>query len=245
MHDRLEDAGIDGSPAALTRTGSDLDTLWRDPNLLFAQTCGYPLSTALRGVVRVVATPCYRFPGCDGPTHRSLLIVPGTSPHRELAALRGRRLAINGWDSNSGMNLLRAMVARLAAGKRFFSAVTVTGSHVESIAAVGRGDADLAAIDNVTWGHMVRWRPGLTAAVRVIGETPATPALPFITARRTPIPTLRRLRDALAAVMADPTLAPIRDTLGLWGIVVPDPGAYRRVLALERAAIAAGYPTLA
>ncbi len=45
--------------------------LWRHPALLFAQTCGYPLTHGLDGQVRLIATPCHAADGCCGPTYRS------------------------------------------------------------------------------------------------------------------------------------------------------------------------------
>ncbi|MEO1530805.1 MAG: phosphate ABC transporter substrate-binding protein, partial [Pseudomonadota bacterium] len=58
------------APGALTRA-ADVHAPWRDPALLLGQTCGYPFWHALRGHVRLVATPVYAAPGCDGSTYRS------------------------------------------------------------------------------------------------------------------------------------------------------------------------------
>ncbi len=113
MRDGLREAGVDGVPDELERE-RPLREIWRDPNLLLAQTCGYPLVTELAGRVRLVATPIYDLPGCDGVLHRSFVVVRADDPARELADLRGRRCAVNGFDSNTGMNLLRAAIAPLA-----------------------------------------------------------------------------------------------------------------------------------
>ena len=51
-----------------------------------------------------------------------------------LRTFAGRRVAINGRDSNSGMNLLRAAVADLAGGRPYFSRVIETGAHMASLA---------------------------------------------------------------------------------------------------------------
>jgi hypothetical protein len=109
----LRAANVAGVPDALDRS-RPLAALWRDPALLLGQACGYPLVTELAGAVQVVATPVYAFPGCAGPMHRSFVLVRADDPAPSLAALRGRRCALNGRDSNTGMNLLRALVAPLA-----------------------------------------------------------------------------------------------------------------------------------
>ena len=57
---RLDEAGVE-VPKALTH-GPDLDALWRNPRLVFGQTCGYPYATRLKGVVALIAAPTYAFP---------------------------------------------------------------------------------------------------------------------------------------------------------------------------------------
>ena len=54
------------APKALDETVR-YDEAWLRPDLMFAQTCGYPYVRHLRGKVQLVATPVYDLPGCDGP----------------------------------------------------------------------------------------------------------------------------------------------------------------------------------
>ena len=56
-----------------------------------------------------------------------------------------------------------------------------TGSHRASFLAVAEGRAALAAIDALTWRLISEFED--TSAVKVIGATDPTPALPYITAR--------------------------------------------------------------
>src|ERR1700748_3762494 len=71
---RLAARGLAAVPERLTRT-DDLPALWRGEGALLGQTCGYPLMTDLAGQVTVVATPVYRAEGCEGPLHRSAIVV--------------------------------------------------------------------------------------------------------------------------------------------------------------------------
>ena len=105
----FERAGI-AAPDVLAR-GQALGEIWTDPRLLLAQTCGYPLVTTLKDRVAVLATPCYDAPGCTGPSYRSAVIVRASEHASGLSNMRGRICAMNGPESNSGMNLLRAAVA--------------------------------------------------------------------------------------------------------------------------------------
>ena len=236
---RLAEQGVP-APSALDRR-PDYPAVWREPGLVLSQTCGYPYATALRGTVRLVATPCYAAPGCDGPAYCSLLLVRAQDPADELADLRGRRAAFNAADSQSGHNALRAAVAPLAQAGRFFSAAFPTGSHAASAAAVAAGEADLCAVDCVTWAMLLRHEPEGAAGLRVLGRTAPAPGLPLITGAAGPLATIRA---ALAAVMAEPGLAAARAALLLDGIEILTDSAYDAIPVMERQAIAAGYPTL-
>jgi ABC-type phosphate/phosphonate transport system substrate-binding protein len=240
---RLREAGVN-APDALTR-GADVHEIWRDPKLIFGQTCGYPYIKHLRGKAALAATPIYAFPGCEGPSHRSVIIANKKRARRTLADFAGARAAINGRDSNSGMNLFRAAIAPLAKGRPFFSEVIVTGAHQASLAAVSAGAADIAAIDCVSLALLRQGRPELTENIEAVAESPSTPALPFIISVDLAGSHLGAVRAALFATLADPALAEARRTLGLIGAEILGDADYERVAELERDAIAAGYPALA
>jgi ABC-type phosphate/phosphonate transport system substrate-binding protein len=239
----LRQRGV-AAPAKLTR-GGDLAAQWRSPSLVFGQTCGYPYAKDLRDAVRLIATPEYGFPGCEGIGHRSFLVRGAGDPRRRLDAFRGGVAAINGPDSNSGMNLFRATIAPIAEGRAFFGAVVTTGSHRASLEAVADGRADLAAIDCVSFALMNRLRAGLVERVAVIAESPPSPGLPFIMSAHLPEAALVSAREALFDALADPDLADARAALGLKGARVTTPADYERIVEIERYAAAAGYPTLA
>lgn len=243
LRGQLAAAGID-APRELARE-DDHAAPWADPALLFSQTCGYPYAMRLRGRARLVATPVYRAPGCEGPRYSSAIVVRADDPAGTLAGLRGRRAAVNAPDSQSGMNALRAAAAPLAVAGRFFGAVVETGSHAASALAVAEGRADVAALDCVSWAHLAALRPRLGGALRVIGFTPSAPALPFITAAARSEGTVATLRAALRAVMADETLAPVRAALLIEGVEILPDAAYDEIAAMEAAARRAGYPVLA
>ncbi len=96
-------------------------------------------------------------------------------PRRALGEFRGTTAALNGWDSNTGMNLFRAAVAPIARGAPFFRAVVVTGSHEASVTAVAEGRADLASIDCVSFALIERGRPELVERVAIVAESPLSP----------------------------------------------------------------------
>jgi ABC-type phosphate/phosphonate transport system substrate-binding protein len=241
---RLRAAGLADVPEALDE-GLAHDAAWRDPRLLLAQTCGYPFMTQLRGQVRMVATPVYDDPGCKGALNGSFVIVQANTAIASVDQLRGSVAAINDRASNSGMNLLRHTVAPHAVDRHFFAQVLESGSHRASLALVAQGQADVAAIDCVTFGNLARFAPELVAGVRILTETAKTPGLPLITRAGASEDEVAMLRTALNDLANDPAAAPLRAALGLKGFTVLAESAYDAVLELERDAVAMGYPALA
>lgn len=240
---RLRAAGLSEVPVGLTRNLSHRD-LWGHSELLLAQACEYPLMKSFAGRIRLVATPCYSAPGCEGRYYRSAVIVRSNDTSASIGELRGRRCAVNEVDSNSGMNLLRAAVAPFAAtqkGRPFFASVELSGSHLRSVQMVAAGEADVAAIDCVSFEHLRRLEPAVVGGLRVLGWTAAAPALPFITAGSVTTETLEALRRALADVFADDALAAAREQLLLQGVDLSPAEGFTEVRRLERAAVELGY----
>ncbi len=231
-------------PAALTR-GADLDALMRAPGLRFGQSCGYPVTHALEGVVRIVAAPCFAADGCDGATYRSLIVVPASSRARALGDLAGACCAVNARDSHSGMNALRYEVARGGAPAPFFGRVRWTGSHRASLEAVACGEADVAAIDCVTHALLGRVDPALIAGSRVLARSAPATAPPYVTCAWASNETVACIRKALRRAIADRALAAARTALLLDDIVDVDRADYEGVRAMEREALARGHETLA
>lgn len=236
--------GVRDVPDRLYRDGSPVEH-WLAPDLLFSQTCGYPLVNALAGRVKPIATPCYGAPECAGPDYCSLVVVRAGSPAGGIADLAGAACAVNEAESHSGYNALRALAAPFSRGGRFFGRVMVSGAHVASLALVASGGADVAAIDCVTYALVARHRPAALAGTRVLARTVAAPGLPYVTAAGTDDETLRRLRAGLARALVDPDLAAARADLLLDGAVELPLAAYGRIAEIEVSAAALGYTRVA
>jgi len=235
----LQRAGLDDVPESLTRD-PDVDVL-HSPALLLGQTCGYPLTHALAGVVELVATPAYSADGCSDADYCSLIVVSEDNPADGLGDLRGAVCAYSCRHSHSGYNALRAAVAPVAGGAGFFSRVVESGGHPASIELVATREADVCAVDCVTHALIAKFRPDALAGTRVLGVTERAPGLPYVTRAGVDDDYLGRLRDGLKEAFADPLLADVRDTLMLTGMQVLGYDAYQRVDEMENSARAAGY----
>ncbi|HEY9758558.1 MAG TPA: PhnD/SsuA/transferrin family substrate-binding protein [Oculatellaceae cyanobacterium] len=241
---RLVQSGIQEVPSQLTRSLS-LDSIWLNQEMLLSQTCGYPLYRELRESVRVVATPKYSVPGCHGAFHRSFVVVRAEESGQELSHFRGRRCVINSFDSNSGANLLRDLVAPLALNSRFFESVSISGSHYASLSRVANGGADVAAIDCVTYAHLKRFDSALIERTKVIAQTVESPGLPLITAVSTPLETVLALQAALRDIASGAAHSEFCKALFLDGFeFIPQQEYYDFIAAVDERAISLGYPQL-
>lgn len=243
IREALIDEGFRDAPPRLERARPPLEAL-SDPALLLGQTCGYPLMTRLRGVVRVVATPRYRAEGCDGARYRSRVVVGPAVRARTIAELEGLRAARNETGSHSGDNALRACVAPHARGGRFFAEVLDTGSHRASLTALRDGRAEVAAIDCVTWALIADVAPAELDGLRAIGFTEPAPALPFVTAAHDADRTLPVLRRVLDRVLGGPEPREVLDRLRLSGAEASSEQSYAPILRMRDDAAAAGYSEL-
>jgi ABC-type phosphate/phosphonate transport system substrate-binding protein len=210
----------------------DLYELWLAPDLFIAQTCGFPLTHALKDRVTLVATPVYAVDGCVGPTYHSVIVARQDSDLRSLDDIAGTVAAINGYDSQSGWNALRHSLI----GKGMPARIIETGGHRRSMAAVRDGRADVAAIDCVSYASVAAVAPDEVAPLRVIARSASAPALPYVTRRDIAPSELERLRAGLQAAIADPTLAAVRSQLLIADMEILPLDAYDRMLEMEREA---------
>lgn len=237
--------GLLDVPDALDRgTFGDDFTQWSSPELLLSQTCGYPMTHAFADKVRLVAAPCYTAPYCEGSSYRSVVLVHEDSPAAGIADLRGKRVAVNGFDSQSGFNALRALVAPHARDGRFFGEVVETGHHHGSIEAVADGRVDTCATDCVTHALTARYLPDWLSGTRILTVTPDAPNLPYVSHIHRSDEEIKALQSGLLEAAGDPALSDVREQLMLGGFAVLPRSDYDRIDTMEQEATDAGYPDL-
>ncbi|MFS2003334.1 phosphate/phosphite/phosphonate ABC transporter substrate-binding protein [Duganella sp. CT11-25] len=220
-----------------------LPAFWQRPDMLLAQTCGYPYMTLLRDRVTLVATPCFDFPGCAGSDYSSVIVARSGGGIASLADARGSIAAVNDAHSNSGMNALRHAVAPLARDGKFFEKIVWSGSHAASLGLVRDGEADMAAIDCVTYGYIKEEDPASLDGLAVLQHSAPSPGLPLVAGREAPPELLARLRRALMSPA--PQLAERMRALRISAFRQTSDADYSRIMLLETEARAAGYPVLA
>ena len=184
-------ANLGFGPAKLTRT-DNLWSIWRDPELVFAQTCGFPYRSELQGKVQLVGTPDYGLEGCPPGYYNSVFVCRVDDPRPNLGDFAGATFAFNEPVSQSGW---AAPVHHMGLADMRPGALHQSGGHALSARAVADGIADFAALDALTWTLLQTHDREVSSRLRVLETTAPTPTLPYITS-------LGQNADAIHAAVA-------------------------------------------
>jgi phosphonate transport system substrate-binding protein len=194
-----------GMPTELV-DGRDYRQL-RDGSVDLAFLCGLPyvrLSQERPGTLHTLAAPVLDEPRYeDRPVYFSDVVVRADSPAAAFGDLRGRRWAYNDPGSLSGCLLVRYHLLQMGETEAFFSRVTFSGRHQESIRQVVSGEVDASAIDSQVLAVECRRNPELARKLRVVAVFgPST--IPPVVATGTVSPEIQaRAGDAICALGAD------------------------------------------
>lgn len=207
---------------------SQHDALWRQANMQFSQTCGYPFTHEFRGLLKYIATPHYDADGCEGANYCSIIFA---REKKSVADFYGCVAAVNSKDSMSGSLALQLVVAPWRKDGAFFKRVKLTGGHRNSLATVRTYYADICSVDAVCVALAKKYCPEELEGLVEVARSPQVPGLPFTTRAGDP----KLLADALNKTFADPALKSTRDALLLKNFSVLEPSAYDKILELEAA----------
>lgn len=193
--------------------------VWFRPDLLLAQTCGWPLVTQLADTMLVVGAFDHDVPDAHDGTYRSVIISSQDVTLDDLREGSGVVAAVNGRDSLSGW------VSLLYAWGGVPPEILETGAHVESVRALAQGRAQVASIDAVSWALLGDLDPALVAGLHVVGAGPRVPCLPVV------VPVAHghhvdALRAAFTAAVAEPDLVGALAALRIRGFVPLDISDY-------------------
>ena len=216
IRDGLQERGV-AAPKALDRE-TYYSEGWARPDLTLGQICNLPYRALFRGKVTRIAASDYGLEGCLPGQYRSLFVVRNDDPAMRPEDLAGRPMAYNDALSQSGYGAVASWAVKT--GFRLNPAIQ-TGAHIESVRAVASGKADFATIDAQTFRVLAPTVPE-TAALRVIGATPASPGMTFITGlENDPAPFREAISAAISGLSAEDAAI-----LGLRGIVTLPDEAY-------------------
>src|SRR5262249_25716590 len=115
------------------------------------------------------------------------------------------------------------------------------GAHVQSIAMVRSGEADVAAIDCVTYALLRRYRPESLAGTRILQPTDPVPAPPYVTSQDYPADTVARMRNALVSWPDRAPRPAFCDALFIDGVTLAPLSVYAKILTQDEIALGRSY----
>lgn len=171
-------------------------------------------------------------------TYRSLLVVAQSSDIRTLDDLRGRTFAFADPMSFSGY-LGALYLFQQASGMRFdpaayFSRYMFTYNHNKSLRAVAEHVVDGAAVDSTAYDDAARRDPALTAAVRILAESPPVGTGSLVLRHSLDSASKDSLRSAFLAMADDPLAAEALHGLLISRFVPAPPTAYDTIRSMLR-----------
>ncbi len=148
--------------------------------MLVTQACGLDLFVS-SAPIEPLAAPVFDL-DCGAANYYSFIV----------GDLHGSVAAVNSLSSRSGWS---ALLTRCRPER-----VVVTGSHQGSLAALRSGQADVAAIDAVTWNIIARDAPSELEGIAIVERSGEAPAPPYVVREGTECgDVLRSLQSALQA----------------------------------------------
>jgi phosphonate transport system substrate-binding protein len=138
------------------------------------------------------------------PVYFCDVVVRRDGSIRSFAELRGRSWTYNDRCSLSGYYSLLSKRAEAGTNERFFGRVFRSGSHLNSIESVVRGEADAAAIDSNVLSMRLREIPDLREKLRVIESWGPFPIQPVVVRSGLPADLKKGVRASLLTIDADP-----------------------------------------
>jgi phosphonate transport system substrate-binding protein len=214
------------------RTYAEVNEMLASGGLDAAIVCsgGYvDLERRFPGKVEILAVPVVR----GESTYRSYLIVPTASRVASLADLRGRRFAFTDELSLSGHRYPIHLLRKARENPRsFFSSVHFTHSHDRSIEAVAKNVVDGASVDSLVFDQLLKARPWLSGAVRVVDRSPPFGAAPVVASTRLSEARRGEIQAALLALGRDPDGASALRVVGFDGFARPAPHLFDSAAAV-------------
>lgn len=174
-----------------------------------AFVCGYPYILSHDGKenppMKLLAAPVMESPLYEGkPIYYSYTIVPLASEAKSFKDLKGKRYVYNDKTSNSGYNLPRAKLVQLGETNGFFSEVTQSGSHEESIRMVAEGKADASSVDSLVYDYMLAEGDENAKKVKIIDRLGPAGIPPVIRSTSLSDEQAGKIKEALLHMHEDP-----------------------------------------
>ena len=170
----LKIRGIE-APAVLSKNRETIE-FWGSNELFLSQTCGLPYRLFLHNKVTLVGTPDYGLKGFKPGHYASVIIVRKEDKIKSLTDFSSSIFAYNDILSQSGWAAPQKYFKEL---KINIDKIKLSGSHRASAKLVSEGQADIAAIDAISF-KLIKEYDNFSSNLSIIAQTKSTPGLPII-----------------------------------------------------------------
>jgi ABC-type phosphate/phosphonate transport system substrate-binding protein len=205
-----------------------IDELWQRSDKAAVFMCGLPFSRAEPRPILIAAAVPSPSEFHSLPQYWSDFVVSRESGFQHIEDTFGGRIALTVPDSQSGcVAALRHLMTRADTFPLYQEVIGPQVTPLGALQAVIEGAADVAPIDSYALRLMQSFRRDLTARIRVIGRTAATPIPPLVASSG-------GLEPLQSAFIEAHQLAATRSTMRallLERFVRPDPASYDELRA--------------
>ncbi|MDQ0121856.1 ABC-type phosphate/phosphonate transport system substrate-binding protein [Pseudomonas lini] len=136
------------------------------------------------------------------------------------------------------MNLFRHALSMVKEGA-FFSKVSFTGAHRESIRRLKNHEGDLASIDSVTYDYLDRYQSEEIKGLKIIARSAVSPCLPYITSILRSEDEASKIRSALNEALRQ--LPEVAEDLAIKEVLPASDEDYEVLRKYERFATGRGF----
>ena len=216
-----------------------IEALWARRDLGAVFMCGLPFSRATVQPSLLAAPVPSPAEYADRPRYWSEMVVRADGPCGSLEDTFGGRLALTVPESQSGYAAALAHLMTVAGpSPRYREIIAPAVTPLGAVLAVVRGEADVAPVDSYAFSLLQRFRPELTAQVRSVGRTPATPIPALVTSPDlASLPGMESLQTAFLEAHRNAPMKALMDELLLTRFVAPQPAAYHTLRERHVAAL--------
>lgn len=178
------------------------------------------------------------------PVYYSYVIVNKKSKFKKFTDLKKSHFVYNDEISNSGYNMPRAHLIDLGETSGFFTKVSRSGSHEESIRMVARGEADASAVDSLVYDYDLLKNPEHVKNTRIIKVLGPAGIPPVVISVKTPGHIKNKIKSILMDMRNDPDGMKILDDALVDRFVEVSDANYNSIRVMKKKALDFGYPVI-
>ena len=214
------------------KTYAEINELFPKKQIDLAFICSGPYALGKKKYeFEALATPMIR----GKPYYQAYLIVNKDSSYQHLNDLKNHIFAFTDPDSNTGKLVPTHWLSQMnETPESFFSTVTYTFSHDNSIMAVAKSLVDAASVDGHKWEYYQHYNDLFTGKTRIIKKSRLFGSPPLVASIHLPDNIRSKIRDVLYTMHKDPAGKKILDHLLIDRFVKPNEAWYQPVRDLHR-----------